>query len=560
MNALLIVVIYHSVAVGYPHVQVGSPVVPPEEGAGCGPQEERPALPVPVAEGAGEAHGGRGQAGSGQGAAAGGAERRRPAAEDGGAAVPQPQHGARLGGRLHGPAAAAAAALPLSGARGPARPGRRPRPRLFPRGPAEPGRAAAMSTKQVTCRYYLQGVCREGSKCLFSHDLATSKSSTICKYYQKGQCAYGARCRYDHTRLPASGGAAAPVPPPLTSGALHSPRQPPEHNAPVIKSKLRETGKREKKTLVLRDRNLSGLNEEKQKPSATSDVVCCSDKTDNVEMKPHSYLEAICSGLEDPVAGSSCADGEQWCPYAAAGACHFGDRCLYLHGDVCEICGLQVLHPFDQEQRKAHEMMCMATFEHDMEKAFAFQASQDKVCSICMEVVYEKPSASERRFGILSNCNHTYCLSCIRQWRCAKQFENPIIKSCPECRVISEFVIPSAYWVEDQEKKNELIEAFKQGVGKKPCKYFEQGKGTCPFGGKCLYLHAYPDGTRAEPEKPRKQLSSEGTVRFFNSVRLWDFIEDRESRTVTSTDDQVTELGELFMHLSGADEDSATSQ
>lgn len=48
---------------------------------------------------------------------------------------------------------------------------------------------------------------------------------------------------------------------------------------------------------------------------------------------------------------------------------------------------------------------------------------------------------------------------------------------------------------------------------KKACKYFEQGKGTCPFGGKCLYLHAYPDGTRAEPEKPRKQLSSEGTVR-----------------------------------------------
>lgn len=49
-------------------------------------------------------------------------------------------------------------------------------------------------------------------------------------------------------------------------------------------------------------------------------------------------------------------------------------------------------------------------------------------------------------------------------------------------------------------------------------------------------------------------------LQFFNSVRLWDFIEDRESRTVTSTDDQVTELGELFMHLSGADEDSATSQ
>lgn len=38
-------------------------------------------------------------------------------------------------------------------------------------------------------------------------------------------------------------------------------------------------------------------------------------------------------------------------------------------------------------------------------------------------------------------------------------------RSCPECRVISEFVIPSVYWVEDQNKKNELIEAFKQGMG-----------------------------------------------------------------------------------------------
>lgn len=139
---------------------------------------------------------------------------------------------------------------------------------------------------------------------------------------------------------------------------------------------------------------------------------------------------------------------------------------------------------------------------------------------------------------------------------------------------------------------------------KKACKYFEQGRGTCPFGSKCLYRHAYPDGRLAEPEKPRKQLSSEGTVRvrtlptygyhwghswplpgrwpqgcqwslrdsafalrlavtkhicwlslqFLNSVRLWDFIENRESRHAPSTDDvDVTELGDLFMHLSGVE-------
>ncbi|NWU22398.1 MKRN2 ligase, partial [Dyaphorophyia castanea] len=417
-----------------------------------------------------------------------------------------------------------------------------------------------MSTKQVTCRYYLQGVCREGSKCLFSHDLSTSKSSTICKYYQKGQCAYGARCRCSWNGHGEAGSSRPSSEPPSCLSVLGTSSSASEQNALLEKGSGAVVGA-ECRALCLSLPDLCGSGEEKQQPSAPSApsapgaVLCCSEPADSEEGKPHSYLEAICSGLEEPGAEGCPGAGEQLCPYAAAGTCHFGERCLYLHGDLCEICGLQVLHPFDQEQRKAHEMMCMATFEHDMERAFAFQASQDKVCSICMEVVYEKPSASERRFGILSNCTHTYCLSCIRQWRCAKQFENPIIKSCPECRVISEFVIPSVYWVEEQEKKNELIEAFKQGVGKKPCKYFEQGKGTCPFGGKCLYLHAYPDGTRAEPEKPRKQLSSEGTVRFFNSVRLWDFIEDRESRSAPGGDDEVTELGELFMHLSGAEQD-----
>ncbi|KAG8429829.1 hypothetical protein GDO86_019094, partial [Hymenochirus boettgeri] len=160
-----------------------------------------------------------------------------------------------------------------------------------------------------------------------------------------------------------------------------------------------------------------------------------------------------------------------------------------------------------------------------MEKAFAFQASQDRMCSICMEIVYEKTSPSERRFGILSNCNHTYCLSCIRQWRCVRQFDNPIIKSCPECRVISEFVIPSVYWVEDQSKKDELIEAFKQGMGKKACKYFDQGRGTCPFSGNAFTCTRILTGRGPNRKKPRKQLGSEGNVRVRGrSFFLWDIL------------------------------------
>lgn len=45
---------------------------------------------------------------------------------------------------------------------------------------------------------------------------------------------------------------------------------------------------------------------------------------------------------------------KQLCPYAAVGECRYGLNCAYLHGDVCDMCGLQVLHPSDTSQRSQH--------------------------------------------------------------------------------------------------------------------------------------------------------------------------------------------------------------
>lgn len=45
---------------------------------------------------------------------------------------------------------------------------------------------------------------------------------------------------------------------------------------------------------------------------------------------------------------------KQLCPYAAVGECRYGINCAYLHGDVCDMCGLQVLHPTDSNQRSEH--------------------------------------------------------------------------------------------------------------------------------------------------------------------------------------------------------------
>ncbi|KAM4613372.1 E3 ubiquitin-protein ligase makorin-2 [Polymixia lowei] len=419
-----------------------------------------------------------------------------------------------------------------------------------------------MSTKQVTCRYFLHGVCREGNRCQFSHDPSTSKPSTICKYYQRGACAYGERCRYDHIKPPGRGaaGGSGGAGEQASGGAGVGP----SGGGGAAGGGAGRQGA--KKPLVLRDRVLGGDGVCRGPVEGSGSEVLVPTGPESYQDQrgaPQSYVEAIRSGLEVPgQLGGAYQDQPQLCPYAAAGQCHYGNSCPYLHGDLCDICRLHVLHPHDPEQRRAHQKVCMLVFQSDMERAFAVQLSQDKVCSICMEVVVQKATPSERRFGILSSCCHTFCLACIRLWRCAKQFDNKIIKSCPECRVVSEFVIPSVYWVEDQEDKDRLIDHFKSGVSKKMCKYFDQGRGSCPFGGKCLYLHAYPDGTRAQPDKPRKQLGSEGNVRFLNSVRLWDFIEEREQRSVPpppSHDDDVTELRELFMQMSGPNHDSTTT-
>ena len=150
------------------------------------------------------------------------------------------------------------------------------------------------------------------------------------------------------------------------------------------------------------------------------------------------------------------------CPYFEKSLeCPFGANCEYTHGDVCDICNMACLSPFDEVQREAHKRACTESIERDMEEAFAVQRSAEKLCGICMEVVWEKENASDKRFGILENCNHIFCLPCIRKWRASKSYENKIVKACPECRVKSDFVTPSRFWFEDQESKKKIINEYK---------------------------------------------------------------------------------------------------
>lgn len=246
------------------------------------------------------------------------------------------------------------------------------------------------------------------------------------------------------------------------------------------------------------------------------------------------------------------------CPFYAAGGCQNED-CPYVHGDICDMCGLPQLHPANERQQAEHRRECLADHEREMEKAFAVAASEGKECGICLENVLHKFSSTgsyaDSRFGILENCNHCFCLLCIRQWRNHKEESMEMQRTCPTCRVHSNFIVPSKYWVETPEEKAKLIDNYRNAVKGKPCRYFKNGKGFCPFDSKCFYLHALPDGTKVTENlvKPRRRTNADGETFVAEDHSLWSFLEDR--------DDPVNRLlmRELFLAELGDFSDSDAS-
>lgn len=47
-------------------------------------------------------------------------------------------------------------------------------------------------------------------------------------------------------------------------------------------------------------------------------------------------------------------------------------------------------------------------------------------------------------------------------------------RACPECRVTSNYVCPSLYWVDTKEEKDLLLTAYKGALGQQNCKYFNK--------------------------------------------------------------------------------------
>ncbi|ERE79086.1 probable E3 ubiquitin-protein ligase makorin-3 isoform X1 [Cricetulus griseus] len=361
-------------------------------------------------------------------------------------------------------------------------------------------------TKQILCRYYLHGQCKEGDHCRYSHDLSGRRRARGGQDSQPRASADRGPKMATHREPPTQEEAEAP--PTASSSSLPLIGSAAERGFPEAEIDNAGIGSAGERGFSAAEIDNAGL------AAAAAGGAGAEGWEGAIEFVPGQPYRGRMIPPHGPEAPLASPEVERehmamgmgaplpLCRYAARGECLRGASCAYPHGEICDMCGQQALHPWDAAQQEAHRRACVEAHERDMELSFAVQRSMDKVCGICMEVVYEKADPSDRRFGILFSCNHTYCLKCIRRWRSATQFENRISKSCPQCRVSSGFVIPSEFWVEEEEEKEKLVQQYKEGMSQKACRYFAGGLGHCPFGEYCFYKHEYPEGWRDQPPRP----------------------------------------------------------
>ena len=55
----------------------------------------------------------------------------------------------------------------------------------------------SVKSKQV-CQFYINGACKKGDKCPYSHDAEQIHKKELCKFYLSGKCAKGEKCLYSH--------------------------------------------------------------------------------------------------------------------------------------------------------------------------------------------------------------------------------------------------------------------------------------------------------------------------------------------------------------------------
>ncbi|XP_040049178.2 makorin, ring finger protein, 4 isoform X1 [Gasterosteus aculeatus] len=301
------------------------------------------------------------------------------------------------------------------------------------------------------CRRFINGSCRFGPRCSYRHEWADMPPSQICRYFQKGACWYGESCRYLHVLQPdaAVAGRRGSVPTVSSTAAYAPPDR--RGSAPALPQAdvlSRQPYSRSQLLFSISDpQHNSGL--------PASDIA-------EEQSQDNAPLTAAWQSVQSSEAAQACAG--------------------------------------TNEQETSNETMggggaaaaAVAAFstQGNGKEMETFLRSENVTCGICMDKVYEKTDPRNHVFGILPNCNHSFCLQCIMTWRKTKDLGPDVVKSCPQCRVRSAFYVPHKQWVEGQAKER-VVAAFKDKFSKKRCSYYTRYR-CCPFKTECLYWHDIP--------------------------------------------------------------------
>lgn len=185
------------------------------------------------------------------------------------------------------------------------------------------------------------------------------------------------------------------------------------------------------------------------------------------------------------------------CKFFLQGKCLRGVHCHFSHQKptLCKIC--QKPLPQDKAQRDQHSERCVESKLVSLEK----RASLTLKCCICEKVVVQ--TDQEKKFGILTNCKHVFCYSCIRDYKPSNQGASKSAsgqKVCPVCKKPTELILSLDRMVLNEDRKAKFVTIYKNRLRQIPCRRFNFGKGQCPWGGSCLYSHrTSPNG--AEPDQ-----------------------------------------------------------
>ncbi|XP_072537022.1 makorin, ring finger protein, 4 isoform X2 [Salminus brasiliensis] len=335
------------------------------------------------------------------------------------------------------------------------------------------------------CRQFINGSCRYGQRCYYLHEWPAVPSVQVCRYFQKGGCWFGDNCRYLHV--------------PYAAGEASGGRR---GSAPAVHSSAfagyASTRRRGSEPFVLAAHGERGSIRRGSEPLLTGFV---SHQQNLQHPAAHIAEEEEEAAAEAGPARHLQDEGQQpqQSDHAGPSHSHNSDSSGSMSAASVEV----------QETSLQDGLESGATASAEQEHTEAYHQSKDVLCGICMDKVYEKATEGERRFGILPNCSHAFCLGCIMKWRKTKEFQEEVIKACPQCRVKSSFYIPSKYWVCEGEAKAALIASFKEKSSKVKCTFFMR-HGCCPFASECIFSHELPPGHRPQrrPSRPKNVAES----------------------------------------------------